>query len=61
MVQKIGHRVPPFAHHITERVDEAKLLFDPYLQPRPSAELLDYFEFGLLPGIPGLYRAQDLR
>lgn len=35
--------------------------FDPYLQPRPSAGLLDYFEFGLLPVIPGLYRAQDLR
>jgi len=53
--------VPPCAYHITERADEAKLPFDPYLQPRPSAGLLDYFEFGLLLGIPGFYRAQDLR
>lgn len=35
--------------------------FSEYLQPRKCSALEDFFEFGLLPDIPGLYRGDYLR
>ncbi|MBU7017397.1 MAG: MBL fold metallo-hydrolase [Theionarchaea archaeon] len=35
--------------------------FSEYLQPRKCSSLIDFFEFGLLPDVPGIYREDYLR
>lgn len=35
--------------------------FSEYLQPRKCSSLIDFFEFGLLPDMPGIYREDYLR